>query len=114
MLAHRRDDFIVQITYKLLRLFFHPLGGFSNGFVHTTRLPNLLVEISPTIRCRRHSPASQMYVIISGCLTKGQCSSFVREIDRSDHAAPMKPFPARDLLRLREALLAWYEANRRE
>ena len=26
----------------------------------------------------------------------------------------MKPFPARDLLRLREALLAWYEANRRE
>src|SRR5262249_31584058 len=32
----------------------------------------------------------------------------------SDHATAMKPFPTRDLARLRLALLAWYEANRRE
>src|SRR5262245_9544165 len=33
---------------------------------------------------------------------------------RRDHGLGMKPFTTRDLPRLRLALLAWYEANRRE
>src|SRR5262249_57145837 len=42
--------------------------------------------------------------------TRGQAKT----APRSGHATAMKPFPSRDLPRLRLALLAWYEANRRE
>jgi A/G-specific adenine glycosylase len=55
-----------------------------------------------------------MYVIISGCQPGVNVLPVVKEMDRSDHAPPMKPFPTRDLARLRRALLAWYEANGRE